>query len=363
MKLKKYLSIFAIAVVAGFALAGCGKDDEPNGGNGNGNGGTVVPPGGEGGNGGGGTVVANPAIFDFGGHRLTRRYQGDYDYGWNYTYNEAGLLTSMFGNYDTYTISYTEGTITYIENGGYQEVTNFTTNKNGYITSLSSSGYESDDEDGDYIWQDNVTFTYDSSDRLIQAQASYKETSTSGAVIYISKDNWKLTWTNDLITKLDCDWSETDNDGTETMLSKATIIYGNNYPNIYRQFTYRMIEIFDIYGCVGDLMYVNMFGPASSQLPIRIIDAVTFTESDGTVSSHTYTRDLSYEMNSYGLVAKETSTEISEYGTTYTYNTYYDYSSSGFNAPAKRMNDAGKQPKERVGRKVSLRKARHAHRH
>lgn len=76
MKLQKCFSLFAIAAVAGFALAGCGKDEEPDGGNGNG--GHVNPPIII-------DVVANPAIFDFGGRRLTQ-VSSDYNYSQTYTY-------------------------------------------------------------------------------------------------------------------------------------------------------------------------------------------------------------------------------------------------------------------------------------
>lgn len=366
MKLQKCFSLFAIAAVAGFALAGCGKDEEPDGGNGNG--GTTITPGGEGGNGGGGNgdtgaLVANPAIFDFGGRRLTQ-VSDHYNYSQTYTYNAAGLLTSLLDSYSSHVISYTDGTITHIEDGGYQVIEHFSTNKSGYITSVTSSGQDSDDDDGYYTWQQNMTFTYDSSDRLIKAQSSCREINSSGVVSYTENSNWEMTWTNDLLTKIDYNSIDTYKGETDRSRSQSTVVYGNNYPNIYRQFTENLIETIDFDGEVEDFMYVNVLGRASSQLPIRIIKIIKDIESDGSEYTGTYTTDLSYEMNAYGLVAKESATVISDSGQTYSSSSYY-YSSSGFKSPAKRMNDADKQTKdnkERKARRSSLRKARHASR-
>lgn len=328
MKLQKYLSIFAIAAVAGFALAGCGKDDEPEGENGTGNGENIVTPGGEGEN-GGGTVVANPAIFNFGGSRLTRIWwSNEYNvYATNFTYNDAGMLTSMSNIYTGYKISYTDGT--FIEDSSANlMVYKFTTNENGYITSLTSSESYNDPEYGDCTWQSTYTFTYDSSDRLMEAQYSYKDINTLGVVIDTDDGTLKMTWSNDLITKIESKGYK------DNAISESTIVYGDNYPNIHRQYTSNLIGAIDGLGIRSEFMMVNLLGRASSQLPVRIIMNYTNTT---TGYSYTKTTDISYEMNSDGLVATETGNSVYNNGNSYNNKMNYDYATFGAAMPAKRM--------------------------
>lgn len=221
----------------------------------------------------------------------------------------------------------------------------FTYNSNGQLTEISvktSDKYSNNYQDAYFNtvwgivnedWTEKITFTY-SGEKLATVKRSVEEQENTYMVDDPS-DKWGRSYK----------WTKV-----------STLIYDENYPNHFYQYTPGLLSFFD-FDCfkgLGELdpfFYIGLLGKASSPLPTGyswVKDSVR-TNSDGEISEEDYSREEecgSYEYNAYGALMRADSKS-------YWYNDADSRAASAFGVPTAKS----------IKTDLECNFPRHAHRH
>ncbi len=299
--MKKFLMFAALSAVLCVATTSCDEEDDDKGGD---------------------NYVVPTEESDFDGERLISvGSDGDYT---NFSYNDDGSLRQITYNNDKLTFDYTNGTITFSDNISAQKAS-FTTNKKGYITELSQSGTEEDSK-----WTVSYRFQYNGSDHLTNVAVNDVYTDLSTKEKETTDITWKLTWNGDLLSSVKINGSDNEGKWGENI----TFTYTDAAENRYMQYTNNVITAIDLDGNIEDPMYVGLFGKGPSKYPSEI-------KTEDTYEQEYYTDFITYDLNSKGLVERETS----DSGDGYSWAVDYTYDSLSQSYAPAADNKAG------VGRK------------
>lgn len=224
-----------------------------------------------------------------------------------YSYDSEGKLTAINTSYDgTYTVTYSPFKMVREVNGSsYSEketVYDIAVNGKGAITSLKAEYVSYSYDEIDEQSSTSYSLSYDGAGHLTGISGSTSGYYYDDGEKYSGKANgsYKLTWSNNKLTKLVC----TTNEDGEVMKEEVTFEYGDDlYPNLSHQFTNSLwgsaVEDIDVFSNIG------LFGIGGDYLPIKAVCITTYTE-DGETESETDTYNYSYTFNSNGTVASET---------------------------------------------------------
>lgn len=270
MKRLNYLAVCGLMFTAVLAFTGCSDDDDEGGGTPN---------------------AGNSYITTADGEKLLMTSDG-HD---SYSYNADGLPTSW--GWGSYSISYDPQRLSYSDRENYD----FTLNGAGYFSAVSGT-YEDEYRKGSY----RATFSYDGSGHLVKVSESGSETYYEDGEKYTETGSATtiLTWTNGNLTKVEWKYSGNDDgdkySGTETY----TFDYDGDYANPLGQFSHSLTYVYDFMDGCEDLAFFGFYGKSSKQLPSKITEKWTETDSEGTYSdTDIYT--ASYTFNGNGTLKTE----------------------------------------------------------
>ena len=235
-------------------------------------------------------------------------------------YDDKGRLIEVSDRYDSMTIDYAKGTFTLED-----EVYKFKTNGDGYITEITYSYDEIDEWDGykyQYKGNGKYTITY-SNDVITKMEVTYSETekdlNTNETEKFESEGKFTLTWKSNMLTAINIKGKEKEDGETDTWEDDYIIDYGHE-ANAFRQYPLTITEdaLYFDHG-MACMAAVGMFGKGPAMLPEYI---------EGNDDSYYWDTDINFSLNPNGSIKRE----VTDYDT-YTY--YYNDLSSRFNsAPA-----------------------------
>lgn len=200
-------------------------------------------------------------------------------------YNDKGQLDYCTWGGDKIEFSYNPGKIT--SEDGDREFDAFYTSE-GYLAKVSFS-----EKNGD---KGTAEASYDSKGHLISItfNATEVENNYGKRVTYKGTETIKLTWKDDVITKIVEEEKWTGGGETEYDQDIYEYFYDQDIDNSYCQYTANFIYNFDTeFDMLG---FVGLFGNGPKKLPTSMKE----TDDDGTVSN---TRTFSYYFNSNGTLS------------------------------------------------------------
>ena len=313
MKKRNYWSLLAIMMVAVLCVGfvSCGDDDD-EGGN-----------GGNGGNGGGKPQSEVSALH------VTSAC------GYNYTYDDAGRLESIYDSYDSYDFSYNPNKIT----DEYGDVCTVGYNNKGFLSSLNySESYDDYDERGECTA--SATLSYDGSGHLIKIEGSWKDSGYDKEDQKNYSETFKLTYTftwsnNNLLQKVSYIDEGKNSDSSFKNTDTYTLTYDNtamsDYANKWLQYGCFAELIFndDIFDeVITPLCYVGLLGNGPAYLPSGMTEErynERYEDGDKYSDDHTYNNyNYRYTFNGDGSIKSiNYSSDWYQYTYQYTYGDAY----------------------------------------
>lgn len=283
--MRKYLyGILALTVslMAGVSLASCGGDDDDDSA---GSGSAPTTAG-----------VVNKTL----GIRLTGYA------GYTYYYAEDGRLTRISNGNVIYSFSYSPNKITYTDDGEDEEIS-VSYNGSGYITALSSSSSETE-EDEKWTESSKASMSYDGSGHLTKVSTSYNDHGTDS-----DGDSWSesgnatytYNWSSNRLTTITGSGEDNDEDGKQASSATFTYSYENATANPLLQMAPSIAHYI-----TGDneydisleelLAYAGFFGVGPAELPSSL--TYKTSEYDGQ-STYSGSDSFSYTFNDNGSLA------------------------------------------------------------
>lgn len=294
----KFLLLGGVLTALTLATVSCSKDDDEDGGF------SQVQPG---------EVPMETGVISSGtsldrelpaGYRLASVGSCSFYYGNN------GRLEGFdwYGDY----FPLTDGKFSFQDEG---VTTNIAFNNQGFI----SQGSESINIKESGITEKgsaNLKCAYNSNNQLTSLSMSgaveYSEEGYKGKFSY--GVNCTLTYSGSKLTKVVVNAEESEGGYKESEKQTLTFIYDENYPNPYGQYTQTLMNECFAEMLNDPLVYLGLFGRASSVLPSSIFIEETETE-DGETSTKSHTKYCGpYRYNEYGALSYAD-------GNTYTYTT------------------------------------------
>lgn len=288
MKKAKFLMIAAVCATFGFGIASCNDDDDDNG-----------------------IVVPSPEVSDFGGNRLVSVG------GTNFSYNTDGTLRQIEEYGNKLVFDYSKSTVTGYFDGETQTAT-FTTDKNGYVTGLTTS-ISGMDEGVEYKADVSWDICYNAAGHITEAALTQIYTDVSSKMTEVTDIAWKLTWNGDLLTAREATGKTEYSNGEEPERwnSKVIFSYDNAIENRYMQYTEGIIDAIDFDGDIESPMFVGLLGKGPSKYP---------SEIENIEDQYSEKEVYEYTLNDKGLLEREKNTYLD-------YSNYIDYTySSGSRA-------------------------------
>lgn len=244
-------------------------------------------------------VVAPSEVTDFGGHRLMSF--GDYYGDCEFSYNSDGTLRQITNEGDKIVFDYENGIITK-DADSYKEIAHFKTNKKGFISEFTISGVEYEDGTKSDCLKE-FKFEYNGNDHISKIAYHYQDVDIDSGVRNEAV-TWNFSWNGDLLSTIKIQ-GESTLGGHETWNNTQTYFYADAPENRFMQYTWNVVEAIDMDSDFTIPIYVGMFGKGPSKYPTRIkTDRTSISASDGS-ESDSYENDISYILNSNGLVEFE----------------------------------------------------------
>lgn len=263
------------------------------------------------GNEGGGSVVPPTEASNFGGERLTSA--GDV----TFIYNSDGSLRQVNDGGSKIVFDYSKGLVTFTE-GDFTQQTRFTTNDKGYITSLSGSGTENDGE-SKYQWELSYQFKYNGNGHLISVITNETDTYMNTGEKETTDITCDILWNGNLISTVETTGTYKGNGESEKWSKLSDYTYTDAPDNCYKQYTSAIMNAIDIDGDIEAPMLAGIMGKGPSKYPVIIT-----SRNDANEVS---TLEISYDLNSKGLVTTENCLYHDEYGE-YDWSVSYGYGSA-----------------------------------
>jgi len=229
-------------------------------------------------------------------------------------FDYLGSQLKMTYSDDEVTFDFSKGIVT-MKEGDYEDTARFSTNEKGYLTELFSKGYDEDGYNYTVRWQ----FQYNNAGHITNAVCSQRIISDTDPDKNESIDiTWNLVWNGDLLLSAEINGSDTF-DGNWS--DNIDFFYTDAVDNRYMQYTSEVIEAIDFDSSVNDFMYVGVFGKGPSKYPSKIVEK---SQENADVIDTSWS-DLTYTLNSKGLVEREYGKSTSYDGDSYNWEYIYTY--------------------------------------
>lgn len=314
---KKFSTVIlpvCMMIAGAFMFVSCSDDDGDGGGSGSGS-------------------ASGAATTTINGKLLTG--VGDY----RFVYDDKNRLTRVYDSYeDLMKIDYSSNKL--IED---EEEAKLSFTKNGYISKLSASWSE-EDEDYSEKGSGTMSFTYDGSGHLtkIKMTSSFSGKEDGEKYSGSGSSEYTITWSDGNMTKVVGKVTEKEDGYKFEETVTSTFSYGST-DNAFQQYTKALAYPFDLSDGLDYAAFVGLLGKSSAKLPSSLKEVYAY-EEDGDSGSYTETLNPSYTLNDDGSVK-------SEYIGYSTINYSYTTAAAGAKALAKSVSGASRQD----GKKMSLR--------
>lgn len=214
---------------------------------------------------------------------------------YRYSYDSNGRLFAIVGDGESCTISYNPAKI-YISEDSEEGPYNVSFNNKGYISSMNQTWNYTDTDGYQYSGSLHRSFSYDKNGHLTTISTSYKELDNEYS------ENVTYTWNNNLLTSVVCKGSEGD------LTVKTDFEYNNEeYTNKFLQIIPTLLwdGVFSCFIQDNPYNYLNdylacagFFGKGPDRLP----SSCTYT-ANGSDFEDIYHDSYSYSYNEEGAIA------------------------------------------------------------
>ena len=274
MRKFRLLGAIALGALMMPALASCGDDDDPKGGDGVG------------------------GVLEIEGERISSIS------GVQFEYDSKGRLTHLYDYSGGLTIDYSKGTLYLDGSEDGEDSYKVKFNDKGYITELRSSWSYTDTDGGhkyQYKGSGTVTFSYNGSGYLVKCSNSSSETgkdlSTGASGKYSQSYTTTLTWRDGNLVSAVEKGKEVDFGDTDTWREETEIDYTST-TNKFRQLPMAVSSVLNNDEVWQMIAAAGLFGKGTKNFPASI----SVTDDDGDSSNSS----CSYRLNSNGAISSET---------------------------------------------------------
>jgi hypothetical protein len=197
------------------------------------------------------------------------------------------------------------------------KLSNFSFNSNGYVTKVTNTYDEIDDDDYEAKGSITATFSYNSEGQVVKIEVSDAGTiyDYDDTYKYTETDTHTYTYTSGNLSKVTSKYT-VKLDG-ETSVSSATLdITAGDVDNPCMQITRGQIEEMDLWGYFDHLAFLGLLGKGSKQFPAKIV----YSEVDASGNKNSETCTYTYKVAN-DLLSQERTNSGSWFSYSYTKST------------------------------------------